>query len=64
MTQIERDNAFRVKLGEFAVITKELHDLAKLSYEYESPYMNSRFGTNGDIFNDIKELCHHYDVEF
>ena len=64
MTQIERDNAFRTKLCEFATITKELHDLAKLSYEHESPYMNSRFGTNGDIFNDIKELCHHYGVEF
>lgn len=64
MTQIERDNAFIAKLSEFAAITKELHDLAKLSYEYERPYMNSRFGTNGDIFNAIKELCRHYGVKF
>ena len=35
-----------------------------LSYGYEIPYMTSRLGINGNIFNDIKELRRHYGTTF
>lgn len=65
MTQNERETAFKTKLTEFAVLAKELHELAKDSRTgLEMPYIWQKFGTDGDLLNEIKDLCKHYSVDF
>lgn len=63
MTEIERNEEFRVKLPAFAESVRELHELAKLCFENQDTYLCSRLGTYGDIYNEIKGLCKHYGVE-
>lgn len=65
MTKEERNKAFVEKLKELATLTKELHSLATTYYEYDNnDLMKETFGRYGRIFEDIKDLCCHYRVDF
>ena len=64
MTEQERDAAFKAKLPELVAVVKELHDLAKLCFPNDNPYIRSRFGTYGDIYAEIKEVCKYFGVDF
>ena len=64
MTEQERNAAFTAKLPELVGVVKELHSLAKLSFPNDNPYLNSRFGTYGDIYAEIKEVCRYFRVDF
>lgn len=64
MTEQERNAAFTAKLPELVAVVKELHSLAKLSFPNNNPYLNSRFGTYGDIYAEIKEVCRYFRVDF
>lgn len=62
--ELERNAAFKAKLPELVAVVKELHDLAKLSFPNGNPYIGSRFGTYGDIYAEIKEVCRYFGVDF
>lgn len=64
MTEIKRDEAFKAKLLELVTVVKELHNLAKLSFPNGNPYISSRFGTYGDIYAEIKEVCKYFGIDF
>lgn len=46
------------------VFKQILEAFAKLSFPNDNPYLNSRFGTYGDIYAEIKEVCRYFRVDF
>lgn len=63
MTEQERNEAIKAKLPELAVVVREIHELANLRFPNDNYYWCSRFGTHGDLYTKIKDLCKPYGIE-
>lgn len=64
MTEQERNEAVKAKLPELAAAVKEIHELVNLCFPYDNyDVWRSRFGTYGDIYTEIKDLCKPYGIE-
>lgn len=63
MTEQERNEAIKAKLPELAAVVKEIHELASMCFPNDNYYWRSRFGTHGDIYTEIKDLCKPYSIE-